>query len=145
MAISKANPSATTTGSASEVIGKDISIFSLDYIVAIDGSAGPSGAQQAVLQAIQESRVILAAGPLSNSNTEQTFIIEGELDSGLQARIQALGTVDGVDLSGTTATVPSIIHCPRCIILLKIKKKHTPVCFFFGSKKVDMYHKTCII
>ena len=40
MAISKANPSATTTGSASEVIGKDISIFSLDYIVAIDGSAG---------------------------------------------------------------------------------------------------------
>ena len=48
MAISKANPSATTTGPASEVIGKDISIFSLDYIVAIDGSAGPSGAQQAL-------------------------------------------------------------------------------------------------
>ena len=108
MAISKANPSATTTGSASEVIGKDISIFSLDYIVAIDGSAGSSGAQQAVLQAIQESRVILAAGPLSNSNTEQTFIIEGELDSGLQARIQALGTVDGVDLSGTTATAQAL-------------------------------------
>ena len=108
MAISKANPSATTTGSASEVIGKDISIFSLDYIVAIDGSAGPSGAQQAVLQAIQESRVILAAGPLSNSNTEQTFIIEGELDSGLQSRIQALGTVDGVDLSGTTATAQAL-------------------------------------
>ena len=74
MAISKANPSATTTGSASEVIGKDISIFSLDYIVAIDGSAGPSGAQQAVLQ----------------------------------ARIQALGTVDGVDLSGTTATAQAL-------------------------------------
>ena len=108
MAISKANPSATTTGSASEVIGKDISIFSLDYIVAIDGSAGPSGAEHAVVEAIQESRVILAAGPLSNSNTEQTFIIEGELDSGLQARIQALGTVDGVDLSGTTATAQAL-------------------------------------
>ena len=108
MAIQKQNPSATTTGSASEVIGKDISISSLDYIVAIDGSAGPAVAQQAVLQAIQESRVILAAGPLSNSNTEQTFIIEGELDSGLQARIQALGTVDGVDLSGTTATAQTL-------------------------------------
>ena len=108
MAISKANPSATTTGSASEVIGKDISIFSLDYINAIDGSAGPSGAQQAVLQAIQESRVILAAGPLSNSNTAQTFIIEVELDSGLQARIRALGTVDSVDLSGTTATAQAL-------------------------------------
>ena len=77
-------------------------------VVAIDGSAGPSGAQQAVLQAIQESRVILAAGPLSNSNTEQTFIIEGELDSGLQARIRALGTVDSVDLSGTTATAQAL-------------------------------------
>ena len=108
MAISKANPSATTTGSASEVIGKDISIFSIDYINAINGSAGPNGAQQAVLQAIQESRVILAAGPLSNSNTEQTFIIEGELDSGLQARIRALGTVDTVDLSGATATAQAL-------------------------------------
>ena len=108
MAISKANPSATTTGSASEVIGKDISIFSIDYINAINGSAGPNGAQQAVLQAIQESRVILAAGPLSNSYTEQTFIIEGELDSGLQARIRALGTVDSVDLSGATATAQAL-------------------------------------
>ena len=108
MAISKANPSATTTGSASEDIGKDISIFSIDYINAINGSAGPNGAQQAVLQAIQESRVILAAGPLSNSNTEQTFIIEGELDSGLQARIRALGTVDSVDLSGATATAQAL-------------------------------------
>ena len=103
MAVAKTNPAATTTGSASEVVGKDISIFSLDYIVA-NASTGPSGAQQAVLNAIQESRVILAAGPLSNSNTEQTFIIEGALDSGLQARIRALGTVDSVDLSGATCT-----------------------------------------
>ena len=76
MAIAKNNPAATTTGSASEVIGKDISIFSLDYIVA-NASTGPSGAQQAVLNAIQETRVILAAGATSNSDTEQTFIIEG--------------------------------------------------------------------
>ena len=107
MAIAKNNPAATTTGSASEVIGKDISIFSLDYIVA-NASTGPSGAQQAVLNAIQETRVILAAGATTNSNTEQTFIIEGQLDSGLAARVQALGTVDGVDLSGTTATAQAL-------------------------------------
>ena len=101
MAIAKNNPAATTTGSASEVIGKDISIFSLDYIVA-NASTGPSGAQQAVLNAIQETRVILAAGATSNSDTEQTFIIEGALDSGLQARVQALGTVDGVNLASAT-------------------------------------------
>ena len=107
MAIAKNNPAATTTGSASEVIGKDISIFSLDYIVA-NASTGPDGAQQAVLNAIQETRVILAAGATSNGNTEQTFIIEGELDSGLAARVVALGTVDGVDLSGTTATAQAL-------------------------------------
>ena len=108
MAIAKTNPSATTTGSASEVVGKDISIFTIDYINAINGSAGPDGAQQAVLNAIQESRVILAAGGLHNSNTEQTFIIEGALDSGLQARIRALGTVDSVDLSGATCTAKAL-------------------------------------
>ena len=113
MAISKANPSATTTGSASEVIGKDISIFSLDYIVAIDGSAGPSGAQQAVLQAIQESRVILAAGPLSNSNTEQTFIIEDEVGLGLQAEFGLWNTVEcGLEHN---CYCSSIINCRRCI------------------------------
>jgi len=104
MAISKANPSATTTGSASEVIGKDVSIFTIDYIVDVSGSAGPSGAQQVVLNAIQETRVILAAGALHNSSTEQTFIVEGALDSGLQARVRSLGTVDSIDLSGATAT-----------------------------------------
>ena len=57
MAVAKTNPSATTTGSASEVIGKDVSIFTIDYINAINGSAGPDGAQQAVLNAIQESRL----------------------------------------------------------------------------------------
>ena len=34
--------------------------------------------------------------------------IEGELDSGLQARIRALGTVDSVDLSGATATAQAL-------------------------------------
>ena len=109
MAIAKTKPSATTTGSASEVVGKDISIFTIDYINAINGSAGPDGAQQAVLNAIQETRVILAAGGLHNSNTEQTFIIEGALDSGLQARIRALGTVDSVDLSGATVNDKTLV------------------------------------
>ena len=54
MAVAKSNPAATTTGSASEVVGKDISIFSLDYINA-NASTGPEGAQQAVLNAIQET------------------------------------------------------------------------------------------
>ena len=52
---------------------------------------------------------IIAIGPLIGSNQQQTFAIEGPLytpnnGSTLQAMIQALGTVDTIDLSGATVT-----------------------------------------
>jgi hypothetical protein len=101
----RTNPAATTV--PFENVGKDLTIFTVDYINAVNGSAGPEGAQAAVLNTIQQMHTILVAGPLGNSNTEQTFIIEGPLftptgGSTLQAQLQALGTVDGVDLSSTT-------------------------------------------
>jgi len=101
----RTNPAATSV--PFENVGKDLTIFTLDYVNAVNGSAGPEGAQAAVLNTIQQMHTILVAGPLGNSNTEQTFIIEGPLftptgGSTLQAQLQALGTVDGVDLSSTT-------------------------------------------
>jgi len=101
----RTNPTETTV--PFENVGKDLTIFTVDYINAVNGSAGPEGAQAAVLNTIQQMHTILVAGPLGNSNTEQTFIIEGPLftpqgGSTLQAQLQALGTVDGVDLSSTT-------------------------------------------
>jgi hypothetical protein len=103
----RVNPTATTTNF--ENVGKDISFFTVDYISAVNGSAGPNGAQAAVLRAIMEQHTIIAAGPLVDSNTQQTFAIEGPLytpqnGSTLQARIQALGTVDGVSLATATVT-----------------------------------------
>ena len=71
----KVNPAATTV--PSNVIGKDIQLFTVDYINAVNGSAGPLGVQKAVIDTIQQTCTILAAGPLGNSKTEQTFIIEG--------------------------------------------------------------------
>jgi hypothetical protein len=107
----RTNPVATTTGF--ENVGKDISFFTVDYINAVNGSAGPNGAQAAVLNTIMQLHTIIAAGPLGNSNTEQTFAIEGPLwtpqnGSSLQASIQALGTVDGVDLSSATVTAKTL-------------------------------------
>lgn len=111
MAITKVNPTATTLNV--EQVGRDISFFTVDYINAVNGSAGPNGAQQAVLNTIMTLHTIVAAGPLTDSNTQQTFAIEGPLytpagGSTLQASIRALGTVDGVDLSGATVTATKL-------------------------------------
>jgi hypothetical protein len=107
MALTRTNPTATTTNV--EQIGRDVSFFTVDYINAVNGSAGPSGAQQAVLNTIQTLHTIVAIGPLADSNTQQTFAIEGPLytpagGTTLQASIRALGTVDSIDLSGATVT-----------------------------------------
>ena len=101
----RTNPVATAV--PFENVGKDLTIFTVDYVNAVNGSAGPNGAQAAVLNTIQQMHTVLVAGPLGNSNTEQTFIIEGPLftptnSTTLQAQLQALGTVDSVDLSGAT-------------------------------------------
>ena len=111
MAITKVNPTATTLNV--EQVGRDISFFTVDYVNAVNGSAGPNGAQQAVLKTIQTLHTIVATGPLLDSNTQQTFGIEGPLytpagGSTLQASIQALGTVDGVDLSSATVTATKL-------------------------------------
>ncbi len=106
----KVNPAATTV--PSNVIGKDIQLFTVDYINAVNGSAGPSGAQQAVYNTIQTTCTILAAGPLGNSNTEQTFMVEGSdvvVVATLQALIRTLGTVDSIDVSSATVTAKTLV------------------------------------
>ena len=103
--ITKVNPAATTTNY--EVVGKDISFFTVDYINAINGSAGPAGAQKAVLDTIMTTATIIAAGPLVDTNTQQTFAVEGAdtvVPATLQAAIRALGTVDSVNLGSATVT-----------------------------------------
>ena len=108
----RTNPVATTV--PFENIGKDVTIFTLDYINAVNGSTGPNGAQAAVLNTIQQMHTVLLAGPLGNSNTEQTFMIEGptftpQNGTTLEAQIRALGTVDSVDLSGTTVNAKTFV------------------------------------
>ena len=105
--VTRTNPAATTTGV--EMVGADITFITIDYIVAVNGSAGPVGAQAATLRIINTMHTIVAAGPLHNANTEQTFAIEGPLftptgGTTLQAQIRALGTVDSVSLAGAVVT-----------------------------------------
>ena len=105
----KVNPAATTTDV--EMIGKDVQLFTIDYINAVNGSAGPSGVQSAVLDKIMQTATIIAAGPLGNSNTEQTFMTEGAdsvVVATLQADIRTLGTYDSVDVSAATVTAKDL-------------------------------------
>ena len=105
----KVNPVATTV--PAQMIGKDIQLFTVDYINAVNGSAGPLGVQKAVLDSIMQTATIIAAGPLGNSNTEQTFMTEGTdsvVVATLQAAIRALGTHDSVDVSAATVTAKTL-------------------------------------
>jgi hypothetical protein len=108
--VTKVNPTATTTNY--EVIGKEITFFTVDYINAINGSAGPEGAQVAVLNTIMNVATIIAAGPLVDTNTQQTFAVERDMSSteltALQTAIRALGTYDSVDLSNATVTATKL-------------------------------------
>ena len=106
----KVNPAATTIPSI--VVGKDLQFFTVDYINAVNGSAGPLGAHQAVMHTIQTTCTILAAGPLGNSNTEQTFMVEGSdpvVVATLQALIRTLATVDSFDCSANTVTAKTLV------------------------------------
>jgi acetylglutamate kinase len=113
----KVNPAATTL--PTEVIGKTVTIFTVDYINAINASSGALGAQQAVLNTVLQMGTIILAGPLGNGNTEQTFMMEGDFAAAqlatLQADLRLLGTTGGakwwtanaanVDVSSSTVTV----------------------------------------
>ena len=106
----KVNPAATTV--PSNVVGKDLQFFTVDWIQAINGKTGPLSAHQAAINAIQTTCTILASGPLGNTNTEQTFMVEGSdvvVVATLQALIRTLGTVDSIDLSGNTVTAKTLV------------------------------------
>ena len=109
--ITKVNPTATKVPHAN--IGKPVQLFTIDYINAINGSAGPLGAQKAVLDTIMNTATIIMAGPLGNSNTEQTYMVRRDsLDTisstttvaAIQAAIRAL---DGLTPDKVTATISS--------------------------------------
>lgn len=116
--ITKLNPTAVTTDF---VNGPFLHIFTVDYISDISAKTGPSSTLQAVLRTIEERNTIYMAGPLIDSNTQQTFAVEAvggryptdtydgtnseSFATDLQDRIRALVAVDNFNL--TTATVTS--------------------------------------
>ncbi len=104
--VSKAHPTAASTNV--EMMGADMSFFTVDYVNA-NASTGPDGAQAAAHTVISNTNTIVAIGPMLDTNSQQTFAVEGTLDAAtMQAAIRALGTVDSVDLSSSTVTATKL-------------------------------------
>ena len=100
--VTRVSPTATSTDV--EMMGGNMTFFTVDY-VATNASTGPEGAQAATHKVIGNTNTVVAIGPMLDSNTQQTFAVEGTLDAAtMQASIRALGTVDGVSLAGATVT-----------------------------------------
>jgi hypothetical protein len=104
--VSKAHPTAASTNV--EMMGADMSFFTVDYVNA-NASTGPDGAQAAAHTVISNTNTIVAIGPMLDTNSQQTFAVEGTLDAAtMQAAIRALGTVDSVNLGSSTVTATKL-------------------------------------
>ena len=104
--VSKAHPTAASTNV--EMMGADMSFFTVDYVNA-NASTGPDGAQAAAHTVISNTNTVVAIVPMLDTNSQQTFAVEGNLDAAtMQAAIRALGTVDSVDLSSSTVTATKL-------------------------------------
>ena len=95
--VTRVSPTATSTDV--EMMGGNMTFFTVDY-VATNASTGPEGAQASTHKVVGNTNTVVAIGPMLDSNTQQTFAVEGTLDAAtMQASIRALGTVDSIDLS----------------------------------------------
>ena len=100
--LSRVSPTATTSNT--EMVGANMTFFTVDYVNA-NASTGPAGAQAAAHQTISSTNTIVAIGPMLDTNSQQTFAVEGDLVAAtMQTAIRALGTVDSVNLGSSTVT-----------------------------------------
>ena len=117
----------TTFNASGEFLGKDLEFLNQTFPGAVNGKTAKDSTVDVVEKTIQIYANIVGAGPLVNSNVEKNYILEGadqlvgspssaggsftltnQTTAGtagtLQTAIQALGTVDSVDLSSSTVT-----------------------------------------
>tara|TARA_B100000424_G_scaffold266090_1_gene256706 strand:+ start:804 stop:1193 length:390 start_codon:yes stop_codon:yes gene_type:complete len=92
---------------------ENITYVEIDYLAAVNAKTGPESTLAAVVKMLGTFGTVIYQGPLFDSNTKQIIGIEGcTTDTAvanfatmtvIQAALQALGTVDSVNLSSATA------------------------------------------
>tara|TARA_R110000851_G_scaffold254198_1_gene406672 strand:- start:1349 stop:1726 length:378 start_codon:yes stop_codon:yes gene_type:complete len=114
--VTKINP-IFDVAQARSFLTKTITVIELDLNANAAASTGPTGAINAVLQAVAERVTIVAHSALTGTGELMTLWVEGEFPTDtydgtnsetfvvyLTSVLVALGTVDTVDLSGAAAT-----------------------------------------
>jgi hypothetical protein len=108
--VTKVHPTAVAT--EWEQVGKKITFFTVDYIDDISAETGPEELIQAAYHAIQTRATIIAAGPLFNTGSEQTFGVEGEMAAAelaeMLVQIKAAGHNAGTTITAKTLAVPTV-------------------------------------
>jgi len=120
----RTHPTATPTlpvsmGGSTE----NITYIEIDYLAAVNAKTGPESTLATVYNMLGTFGTIVHLGPLFDSNTRQIIGIEGLVGDDedvadfaalavIQAALQALGTVDSINLSSATAIRggPSAAH-----------------------------------
>ena len=104
-------------------IGLKPTFFEVGFGAAVDAKTGPSSTIQTVIHAIlNENLSILGMSALYDTNQTIAFMVDGEkgtdtydgtnsetLAAHLEDVIQALGTVDGVNLAGASCTAKTFV------------------------------------
>ena len=113
--VTKVNPVFDATLPRS-FVGKTITQLNIDLNANASGSLQPGGAVDAVLKTITLRTVMLMHSDITGAGQLLTVFIEGEFPNeatDLQADLQALGTVDSVDLSGATVTAGTVFQADQ--------------------------------
>ena len=110
--VTRTHPTATTQSTVMSPAGT-VRFFEVDYLAAVNAKTGPASTIAAVTQMLGTFGTVVYAGPLFDSNTRQMFGMEGmTTDTGvaefatltvIQTALQALGTVDSINLGSATA------------------------------------------
>jgi hypothetical protein len=122
--ITRVHPVSTPTFPVSMAgSAEDITYLELDYLAAVNAKTGPASTLQAVYSMLGTFGTIVYQGPLFDANTRQIVGIEGlsgddedvanfAAAAVIQAALQALGTVDSINLGSATAIIggPSAAH-----------------------------------
>jgi len=112
--VTKSHP--TTVALDWEQVGKDVTFFTVDYVDDISGETGPTELITEAYNTIQTICTIIAAGPLLDTGSQQTFGVEGVYAAAdltaLQTALRAGGhnastTVTATKLGILTAAVVS--------------------------------------
>ena len=84
-------------------LGKELEIFTVDFVDAMNGQTAKAAAQNTAENCIRVYGNIVGTGPLHNSNTEKTYISEGT-DMFVGAPGGSGGTFTFTETSGGSST-----------------------------------------